>query len=70
MNTNPTDPIIMAAVESMLGQIATLRVTGITYTQGQNQGTVAHVTVEGGTHEILCELTEEGQLLSARVIET
>ena len=60
---------VTEALQSALGQVVTMKVAGITYSAGEGEGTMAHVAVEGGTHEILCELGSDGQLLSARVIE-
>ena len=67
--TNVPEPAVTEALQSLLDQVTTMRVTGISYMPREGDGTVAHVAVEGGTHEILCELGSDGQVLSARVIE-
>jgi hypothetical protein len=63
------DAAVTEALQSVLDQVVTMKVAAITYTPRDGNGTLAHVAVEGGTHEILCELGSDGQLLSARVIE-
>ena len=68
--TETPGPAITDAIAHVLGQVVTMKVAGITYVPGADGGTVAHVAVEGGAHEILCELDRNGSLMSARVIET
>lgn len=58
-----------STIASVLDQMATMRAESVTFEPRGPAGSVAHVRVAGGTHEILCELNAEGDLLSARVIE-
>lgn len=58
-----------ATIASVLDQVATLKAESVTIEQCDGGGSLAHVRVAGGGHEILCELNADGDLLSARVIE-
>ncbi|HLZ68246.1 MAG TPA: hypothetical protein VKQ29_18630 [Aliidongia sp.] len=59
----------MDAIASVLEQLPTMRVEEVTFTPSPGAGSVARVRVQGGHHEILCELSPEASLTSVRVIE-
>ena len=65
---DPND-VAAASIASVLEQLATMRVESVSFSPRAEEGQLARVKVAGGTHEILCELGDDGRVLSARVIE-
>ncbi len=57
-----------ATIAGLLAQVVTMQAETVTITP-MADGSLVHILVEGGAHEIFCELDATGSLRSARVIE-
>ena len=62
------DKDIEASIASVLAEMTELRADSVTI-EHHATGARARIAVQGGEHEILCELDAHGALRSARVIE-
>ena len=66
---NKIEQAAIDAIASILEQLPTMHVEEVTFTPSPEAGSLAHVRLQGGHHEILCELSAEASVISVRVIE-
>lgn len=66
---NKLEQAAIDAIASVLEQLPTMRVEEVTFTPSAAAGSLARVRLQGGYHEILCELSAEARVISVRVIE-
>jgi len=57
------------AIADILDQVVTMPVDDVIYEPAAPDGWIARIRLTGGSHEIVCELSGDGRLKSARVIE-
>lgn len=67
--TDTDDAKASASISKMLEHVTTMRAASVDIRSRGTDGSLAHVAIEGGGHEIICEVNADGDLVSARVIE-